>query len=322
MSKDTEALRELAIEVSKHFLIFRTEEYLEPIKALAGSVRPCAECFTAAAEGLYSVISAASLPVRLTQDTVFQRKFDRFHASQSILALIPEEPGSGLSEEGERLALEAADNEMKDFLSSEEGSRYVRDQLILELDRRLKSEDIQIAAQELLVQSLISTWSNFESFARSFAIEWLNQDPGRAMSLLETPDLKDFFGKKGVDLRTIGDHGFDLSGSMGTILFKDRRLDSLANIRGTMKALFNAPSVQEALGGRLWLLNQQRHLFVHKRGVVDEAYLAAYPDASPLGERIHLTWDEVKQHLWAVQSAILAIGEAAREATSSASRAP
>ncbi|AZV77952.1 hypothetical protein EBB79_08605 [Parasedimentitalea marina] len=303
--------RDLAIEAAQVFMIFPSETFLAPLEPYSDGEYPCAKSVASAAEGLHSVISAAGLPFQLIQESTMQRRFDRFHAAERILALIPEKPGSGLSEDSERRALKSADQKMTEFLNNDEGSDIIRDQIIFEMDRRLKSSTVRIAAQELLVQTLISTWSIFESFARSFIIAWLNDDPSRASSIIASQDLKDFFGKKVVDLQTIGDHGFDLSKSMGTVLFKDRRLDSLGNIRGAMKAFFNSSNIQTALGKDLWILNQRRHLFVHNRGVVDLEYLKKSGDTAPLGERLTLKCADVEQHLVSVREAIIAVGDAA-----------
>ncbi|MFK5979532.1 MAG: hypothetical protein QM488_11660 [Rhizobiaceae bacterium] len=218
---------------------------------------------------------------------------------------------NGLPESTKRSAIDAANEKMSEFLASEEGRDFMRDQMLYELDRRLDSHDVAIAAQELLIQTIISTWSVFESFARSFIITWLNEDPSRASLILTSQDLKNFLGKQVIDFQTIGDHSFDLSSSMGTIIFSGRRLDNLGVIRVTMKALFGSATVQKALGDNLWALNQKRHLFVHKRGIVDTDYLSKTGASAALGERLSLESDDVLEYLKAVRDAIIAIGDAA-----------
>lgn len=315
MTTTSQTPRELAKKVSKAFMILPSEKFLEPLKPYLDETCPCSECIASASEGLHSVISAAGLPFRLSQDSVMQRRFDSFHASERILALIPEEPGSGLSNESQAFAYESAKQKLNEFLETAEGSDTMRDELLYDLDRRLNSADVRVAAQELLVQTLISSWSIFESFARCFIITWLNENPAHTSSVLSSPELKDFFGRKVVDIQTIGDYNFDLSRSMGTVLFKDRRLDSLNVIRSSMKALFSSPDVQSALGNDLWVLNQRRHLFVHNRGVVDSPYITNTSDQTPVGEKLILECDDVIQHLTAVRTAITAVGDAASAST-------
>lgn len=306
--------RDIAIKVRTFFMIFPSERFLEPFTPYLERECPGATCAATAVESLLSVISAASLPFQLIQNSTMQRRFDSFHASERILALIPETPGSGLSEEAERYALRSAREKMTEFMNCDEGKNFMRDQVIYELDRSLSSPEVKNAAQELLIQTLISTWSIFEIFARSFIIEWLNNDPRRASLILASPELRDFFGKQAIDIQTIGDHSFDLTKSMGTVLFKGRRVDSLATIKGAMKALFDSPDVQTALGKDLWILNQRRHLFVHNRGVVDPDYLKQTGEVFPLGERLILNCDDVELYLIAIRAAIIAIGDAEMEA--------
>ncbi|MFN7004075.1 MAG: hypothetical protein ACK4NW_11690, partial [Roseinatronobacter sp.] len=150
--------------------------------------------------------------------------------------------------------------------------------------------------------------SVFESFSKSFVIDWINNNPSSAVSVASSSDLRNFFGKQIIDIGIIGDHGFDLSRSMGHVLFNERRLDSLSVIREVFKSLFSSSVVQSALGDQLWLLNQRRHLFVHKRGVVDTGYLSKTAALENKGDRLVLTSDDVKKHLVAVRDAIVAIG--------------
>ena len=153
-----------------------------------------------------------------------QRQYDRIHASERILALIPEIPGSGLSEQGAHIARSSANQKMIDFLDSSVGKDIIRDEIIYDLYRRIQSHDVMNAAQELLIQTLISTWSIFESFARSFIISWLNDNPKQATLILNSQSFKEQFGKQSIDIQNLSDHNFDLSKSMGAILFNGRRL--------------------------------------------------------------------------------------------------
>lgn len=304
---------EIVVRVRQSFIIFQAEPFLEPLELYFEQNSGWEGCVRVAVEGLRSVINAAGLPFQLVQDSVSQRRFDRFHMSERILGLKAEDPGTGLSKESERSALTSARKMMGDFLSSSEGRDFMRDEIIYELNSRLNSQDVQVSAQELLNQTLISTWSIFESFARSFIISWIDANPGYAAPVLASPDLKDYLGKQVVDIKTIDEHGFDLSKSMGSILFRGRRLDSLKVIRGVTKALFNDADIQTSLGSDLWLLNQRRHLFVHNRGVVDADYLSNTSDPAKLGDRLLLKSEDIKQHLVAVHSAIVCIAKAAEQ---------
>jgi len=79
-----------------------------------------------------------------------------------------------------------------------------------------------------------------------------------------------------------------------------------------METLFSDPVVRDALGEELWMLNQRRHLYVHKRGLVDQEYLSRTKDKVPLGHRLVVTSYDVEGYLIAVKSAIIAIDLAAK----------
>ena len=53
----------------------------------------------------------------------------------------------------------------------------------------------------------------------------------------------------------------------------------------------------------LWMLNQRRHLIVHRRGIVDEAYLGKTSDSAPLGLPLQPTSKELESYITAVERA-------------------
>lgn len=297
--------------VFENFLILAPESIVEPLAALTIGKQPWRDSFVAAEAGLRSVISAATLPFRLTSHSVHERRFDRFHIAQRIRGLKEVPPGSDLTDEHEEAAWTKANKQMSDYASSTLGSDSLRNATIGEMFQHVQSEEVKSAAREQLVQTLISTWTVFESFSRSFVIHWINEDPSRANPVVSSPDLREFFGKQTVDFQTIGEHGFNLSQSMGFVLFQGKRLDNLKAIKGVMKALFSDENIQRNLSGDLWLLNQRRNLFVHNRGVIDEQYLAQTGEDLSLGDRLTLTSEDVEKHLRSVQVAILNIAKAA-----------
>jgi hypothetical protein len=304
---------EIVSQVRHAFLIFPVKEFIEPLEDCEPRDQTFSEILANAIDGLRSSVIACGLPFQLVTDSVQQRRFDRFHAAERIRGLSLADDGSENIPENQILALSTAQDKFKDFLDSDDGRDFMRDQIVFELERRLRSPVIVAAAQELLVQALISTWSVFESFARAFIISWINADPQRAIPVLASADMKEYFGKQAVDIRVIGDHGFDLKNSMGTILFRGKRLDNLGVIRSTLKALFNNGGLQSALDQKLWQLNQRRHLFVHNRGIVDNDYLRQTGDTVLLGERLKLKSGDIEIYLLEVRAAILAISRAADE---------
>lgn len=295
--------------VIEAFLIYDTFEILSVFATTEASCPIAKALLNNGKHGLSSVVSAGSLPYHLINHAAQQRRFDSFFTAERIrsIDLQTGEP----SEEFRHEVRQKARQKMDDFINSDEGIQHFRDQIIHDLDDRLALENVKAGASELLVQTLISTWSVFESSVRAFIIAWVNADPARAKPLLVSNDLKTYFGKQVVDLEVISDFGFNLAGSMGDVLFLNRRLDNLSVTRGIMKAFFNDDHIRNILGDDMWWLNQRRHLFVHRRGIVDTDYLARTSDNAPTGERLHLTSHDVMNYVVAVRDAILAIAMAA-----------
>ncbi len=294
-----------------HVLIISEEEVLAPLTPYSNSEFELNEPFSAATSALSGIIAAASLPFQLVNDHTLQRKFDRFHAAENILALkrpLPEEKPIDTSPPA---ILERSKKRMEAFLGSKEGETFVRNQVIAELSERIESAKTKEALQELLIQTTISTWSILETFFRSFFVLWLNKFPADAIDLINNPSLKDFNPKQTIDIKTLSDTGFDLSDKMGEIILGARRLDSLAALRAIAKSVFNSPTLSDALAGDLWILNQRRHLFIHKRGIIDSEYLTKTGENLPLGERLTITSKDVERHMKSACRAIVETGKAA-----------
>lgn len=309
-TEDQRPRAEVAKRVCAAFLIF-DGELLAELDAFEPKMPLPAAFIQNALNGLQSVTSAGSLPFQLVSHSVHQRRFDGIHTAERIRSLKDVEHGHEPSEELNRQSFQSATARMTEFVRSDEGVRHFRDGIIDDLDQRLNSPPVADAAFELLVQTLISAWTVFESSVRAFVIDWINADPQQATSVLASPDLRPYFGKQVVDIAVIGEHAFDLTSSMGDILFRERRLDNLSVIRNVLEALFNNSDVRLALAEDMWMLNQRRHLFVHRRGLVDAEYLGRTDDAVPIGERLYITSTDVEHYIRAVQNAFVAIARAA-----------
>lgn len=307
-----DATRAAGKRVNQAFLFLHVDSPMEELEELTDLDSELIDCVRNAAEDLRSVSSAATLPFQLTVNAVEQRRFDRILTAERIRNLKHVNPGENPSPEHDQQAFEIAKKEMKEFLDTKEGATFIRDAVVHEMDRSLSSHRVSYAAKELMVQTLISTWAVFEHFVGSFIVKWIDQDPKRSRAILSAPDLKTYLGKQVVDIDAIDDHGFDLSRSMGTVIFRGKRLDNLAILRSVLNALFQDELLREALGDDLWMLNQRRHLFVHKRGLVDQEYLQRTGDKVPVGERLNVSSEDIERYLTAVQKAVVAIVTAAR----------
>lgn len=299
--------------VVSSFLIFNKTELLSDLSSVSSDCVPTKYFIESVVGGLESTISAGILPYYLVNESVFSRHFSRFYFAEAIRLRAHNSQSKEESRIIENRARKNAQASMNTYVESKDGFKQVCGDIVAELSKSLQSSDVQYAAEELLVQTLISSWSVFESSVRQFIKDWINIDPKRAGLVLSSNELKSYFGKQVIDISVIGEHGFDLTSSMGDLLFRERKLDSLSIIRSVLNALFDDAGIRDALGADMWMLNQRRHLFVHKRGIVDAEYLSRSKDNIGLGERVRVNAADIKQYISAVQNAAIAIINAANK---------
>ena len=297
-------LKQLAQRVTKVFMVATPEELLEPLRQIAATENEWKTLVLSALSGLESVMHAASLPYQLTCDAVLARRFQAFHSAERIRGLKEVSTGEGLSPDQEAHAYDRAQHKMKTFIKSDTGSDEIRNTILNDLSHHMDFEPVSVGASELIVQSLVSTWGVFETFAGSFIIQWLNGHPASAKSLVTCKDLKNYFSKPVIEIDAIDQHGFDLTHAMGSVLFDGKKLNNLAILKTILGELFSDPSLQSGLA-KLWSLNQKRHLFVHKRGIVDKNFIENTGQNATIGTRLVVDCDDLEQHIIDVQNAIL-----------------
>jgi hypothetical protein len=134
------------------------------------------------------------------------------------------------------------------------------------------------AVQATMAAMLIGLWTAFESLAQDTWIAAVNTRPiPLAQRIVQRrSDLGTGNQLKELSWKHIADFGFNLSGSVGTLLLRQRAVDfqSWKTIRAAYKAAFAgeldgifAPASEE-----LSRLEAVRNLFVHKGGLVDEKF--------------------------------------------------
>jgi hypothetical protein len=73
-------------------------------------------------------------------------------------------------------------------------------------------------------------------------------------------------------------------------------------------------SVGEDVWSRLRTVFQQRHVLVHRQGIVDEQYVDAVPQSSQqVGQRLVLSWRDAEQALDALEAVVRAVQDASAE---------
>ena len=82
-------------------------------------------------------------------------------------------------------------------------------------------------------------------------------------------------------------NNFNISNNIGDIFFETFKLDSLQKIQKATDSVFCNSELSTSFRNKdFWLLFQRRNLIVHRRGVVDQAYIGQTSDNLPIGSRL------------------------------------
>ena len=98
---------------------------------------------------------------------------------------------------------------------------------------------------------------------------------------------------------TLSSYDFDVSECLGDILIRYRSVDTIPVIKAVFSVLFpESETLREALEQKdLWILNQRRHLVVHRRGIVDADYISKTGDTPMLGSELFIAPDDLERYL-------------------------
>ena len=203
----------------------------------------------------------------------------------------------GIENEAERepAALSIARKRFEDYLQGD-GGKQIADDVVERLLWLKNDPDSLAAARQLTRQGLVLTWSAVEVLARDAFVYLLDGRPAYADLLLSDASNRKRFSADRIEWQTLASFSYDLSSNLGTYLISKSDLKNVPSIRSAYGALFpDAEDLRTALADRrLWDLSHQRHLIVHKGGVVDQAYLDATGARLILGDLITVSPDEVE----------------------------
>jgi len=291
-----EKLRELAQRVMERFYI-PDIELLNTFAAASGLLAPpfkeAAEVFQ---NNLVSISRAASIPYAMVAIAISRRQFDSFHVAERIRALKNVVPNADLPPALAQKAYKIASAKIQQFHESEEGKINFRDAILTDLDVYQRDEFLA-AAHELLSNTLVMTWGTFEAFITDVLRLLLNSHAPTATSILTHESTKKHFSNR-LTIDVLERFEFNIARSLGTLLLSDNKLDSLTVMKDVLSVIFpNHEGLRSKLSDpKLWLLWQRRHLFVHKRGLVDMTYLSKTSDSIPLGSRLQITGIDVQNN--------------------------
>src|SRR3989338_9567140 len=227
---------------------------------------------------ILGAITTISVPYRMVQESVMQRRFQALHTAERIRTL---KSDKYVNEKiAYRVAAKKFQHEIK--LSSKEFAK----QVVYELNNTLDRKDFILAASEILRQGIILIWSSFEVFVRDFFILFLNLKPQVVETLINSKELANSpIFKKSVTLESLREYHYDVKNQMGDLLLEQFDFSSLPAMKKFFHVLFNQDKeLQKSLGSKdLWFLAQRRNLVVHRRSTIDKKYLELTGDNQKLG---------------------------------------
>jgi len=155
------------------------------------------------------------------------------------------------------------------------------------------------ASDELLLHTHVHAWGAFEALFSDGVRALLNHRPSLGVEILTSDGLKKYLPAKIISIEGIAARGFDVSGKLGDMILEERPLDSLTVMRAIGDVLFKdeADVTRRLNDPALWNAWQRRHLIVHKRAVVDSAFLKKTGEKLDLGSRLKLTGSDLEQTL-------------------------
>lgn len=308
-----------AIAATQRFLVVDATALLSSVSDLRGNLSPRLSALAAAFEqSIVAVCVTVGMPVALASAASERSHWQRIDTAERIRALkLDAEPGEDNDSLEARRALrahEVASQRMQEFATSADGRDTLAADTCQFLLSALESVALGEAANELLRQGIVLTWSALEILSRDLFEALLNAKPERALIVLKQPVAKNRLQSK-FTLEELATAGFDLSSTLGSMLSSQLDFSNIRTIKAVMlPVLGSEPGVDAALGEEtLWVLCQQRHLIVHRRGFVDARYIEATGESRRVGERLVVGPDDLEAQLTKVVSAGRALLAASSE---------
>lgn len=282
---------------------------------------PLREIGSAFIHNIEGAVGVASIPFALASASAHRAHQHRIYIAERIRArgIDPEEgeDENSLKERRDREAARVARERVTQYMSSTEGKNAVIEDICRFLLARVHGE-LQDATSELMNQATVLFWGAFEILARDAFVAFLNSDPGVVQMLLSDPAARRRFDVSKISLDVLAAHNFNISTQMGEILARQQDMSDLLTIRAVYGALFPGDTdLHGALNDPgLWLLSQDRHLIVHRRGAIDDRYLQATGSTLPLGGRREISPGELDGYFTLVRdsgvSLLVAVGGAGK----------
>ncbi|MBU0748673.1 MAG: hypothetical protein KKH21_13710 [Gammaproteobacteria bacterium] len=164
--------------------------------------------------------------------------------------------------------------------------------------KSMRRPEVAAGLKQMSRQAILLLWSAYETFSRDIFIAALNADAGLYAFVAESRFKEQFPASKFANLGVLQQHGYNISGRLGSILAEGRDFSSPKMLRELLCVLFQSTTQAEQLqkchqDRALWLLGHRRHLIAHRLGIVDDQYIRDTGDSQPIGTPLHVNGDEL-----------------------------
>jgi hypothetical protein len=255
----------------------------EPFERTESPLRPAISAFKA---NLSSAVMVGNIPFQLAQSKVLDQRFNQI-ASAERIRLLPL-PGEPAHADSDKTAFEIAKSRMNEELKNQETRARHAKNTLTTLAIHLANDEFKKSADELLRQIVVMAWGAFEICANDALRLLLNERPRIIRQFFDSKAYRDQLSARAL-LESLEVNNFNVSSVMGDIFVDVVKLDSLEKIRDAIHIAMQEPEVDRGLKDeRLWKTAQQRHLIVHRRGLIDSRYLESTSDKGSVGTHLKL----------------------------------
>lgn len=291
ISPEVRALSDRAKEqfiVSFELRSRHTTEIADLIQRLPEHLRAAPQSFLSA---LKAISDAACLPNRISFGLAWENERSRAlqHALHTIngKGFLSNESQEEASARVIKQAHAAADEEMRTITQSEARFNHVFRRSIEALLFDPFQQTTEQAAKELRYQTTVAIWSSIEVLLKDQLIEFMNWNPVLAKRLITDEISKRRFEMPKLTFDELEERNFNFQNCMGDFLVRHRDASDLLTLKAAIGAIWGKGDLFYAMESReIRLLNLQRHLIVHRRGVVDEKYLSQSGEQVQKGESV------------------------------------
>lgn len=262
---------------------------LKPLTELASMAsEPYASCARAFIDNLSATWRVVATPYELSRSLIGHSNYNRWVMSHG-LGVILEGHVSEVSQVAEAAEVRALE-EFKSKYEGEDGQKRIDEEVATFMKGALGDGAWQRAFEELLRLGVVLCWGALEVATRDVFESYINRNPAVSAKIVRSPDAKRRFDLSKIPFEILAEHDFDLSSDMGSLLVGMQDLSDVTSMKATFNAIFEDKDLRNALSDRqLWMLNQERNLVVHRRGIVDSDFIAKTGTDQGFGSILHVS---------------------------------